>query len=177
MLKLVVMRANIFLVGFMGTGKTAVGQEVARQLNQQFVDLDSQIEEKQNRKISQIFAEKGEAYFRSLEKQALKEIAGAGNLVASCGGGIVLDKENIQTMKKTGRMVCLTSRPAVILARTQSYKHRPLLDVDNPAERVEELLKVRAPFYAQADYTIDTSDLPVSAVVNRVLEYVRAENA
>jgi shikimate kinase len=169
--------ANIYLVGFMGTGKTAVGKEVAKQLNQQFVDLDSQIEQRQNRKISQIFAQDGETYFRSLEKQALKEIAAERNLVVSCGGGIVLDKENIQIMKNTGQMICLFSRPEVILARTQSYKHRPLLDVDNPAERIEELLKVRAPFYAQADYTIDTSDLTVSVVVNKVLEYVRAKNA
>jgi len=161
----------------MGTGKTVVGQEVARQLSQQFVDLDSQIEEGQNRRISQIFAEDGEAYFRSLEKQALKQIATGNNLVVSCGGGIILDKDNIQIMKRTGRMICLTSRPEVILTRTQGYRQRPLLNVDNPAEKVEELLKIRAPFYAQADCTVDTSDLTVSQVVNKVLGYVRGENA
>jgi shikimate kinase len=167
--------ANIYLVGFMGTGKTAVGKEVAKQLTQQFTDLDSQIEGKQNRKISQIFAEDGEVYFRSLEKQALKEIAVGKNLVVSCGGGIILDKENIQIIKETGIMICLTSRPEVILARTQGYGRRPLLNVENPAGRIEELLKIRAPFYAQADYTIDTSDLSVSAVVDKVLEYVRGK--
>jgi len=168
--------ANIYLVGFMGTGKTAVGKEVARKLSQQFIDLDSQIEEKQNRKISQIFTEDGEAYFRSLEKQTLKKIAVGKNLVVSCGGGIILDKENIQIMKETGRMICLTSRPEVILARTQGYRQRPLLNVDNPTERIDELLKIRAPFYAQADYTIDTSDLSVLAVVDKVLEHVRGKN-
>ncbi|MGD9014668.1 MAG: shikimate kinase [Candidatus Omnitrophota bacterium] len=168
--------ANIYLVGFMGTGKTAVGNEVARRLNQQFIDLDSQIEERENRKISQIFNVDGEAYFRSLEKQALKEIAAEKNRVVSCGGGIILDEENIQIMKKTGRMICLTSRPEVILARTQGYRQRPLLNVENPAERIDELLKIRAPFYAQADYTIDTSDLSVLAVVDKVLEYVRGKN-
>ena len=88
-----------------------------------------------------------------------------------------MDKENIQMMKKTGKMICLFSRPEVILLRTHGYEHRPLLNVDNPKERIEQLLKVRAPFYAQADYAIDTSDLTVSAVVNKVLEYVRAKNA
>lgn len=167
---------NIYIVGFMGTGKTVVGKQVSRQLNRQFVDLDSLIEEKQNRKISQIFAEDGEAFFRNLEKQALGEISVQRNLVASCGGGIILDKENIQIMKQTGTIICLTSRSEVILARTQDYKHRPLLNVDNPKERIEELFKIRAPFYAQADYTIDTSDLTISYVVNKVLEYVRAKN-
>jgi shikimate kinase len=169
--------SNIYLVGFMGTGKTVVGQEVARQLSQQFVDLDSQIEERQNRRISQIFAEDGEAYFRSLEKQALQQIAAGKNLVVSCGGGIILYKDNIQIMKQTGRMICLTSRPEVILTRTQGYRQRPLLNVDNPAEKIEELLKIRAPFYAQADCTVDTSDLTVSQVVDKVLGYVRGENA
>lgn len=165
-----------YLVGFMGTGKTAVGREVAKKLNQQFLDLDSLIEEKEKRQISQIFSQDGEAYFRNAEKQALKEISTRRNLVASCGGGIVLDKENIQIMKKTGVLICLSSRVEVILARTRGYRYRPLLNVDNPEKRIEELLKIRAPFYAQADYTIDTSNLAISSVVSKVLEYVRAKN-
>ncbi|MFC1657935.1 shikimate kinase [Candidatus Omnitrophota bacterium] len=169
--------ANIYLVGFMGTGKTAVGREVARQLNQQFIDLDSRIEKGEGKKISQIFSEEGEAYFRNLEKQALKQIAAGAGWVVSCGGGIILDNDNIRMMKETGSMVCLTSRPQVILMRTQAYGHRPLLNVDNPAEKIEELLKMRAPFYAQADYTIDTSDLTIAEVVNKVLTYVRGKNA
>jgi shikimate kinase len=164
---------NIYIVGFMGTGKTVVGKEVARQLGKQFIDLDLLIEKKQNREINQIFAQDGEPYFRKLEKQALKEISVGGNLVVSCGGGIILDEGNIQIMKNTGLIICLQSRPEAILARTSGYKHRPLLNVDNPAKRIEELLKIRAPFYAQADYTIDTSDLAVSSVVSKVLEYVR----
>ena len=160
----------------MGTGKTVVGKEVARELSRQFLDLDSLIEGKENRKINQIFAEQGEAYFRNIEKQTLKEISAEKNLVVSCGGGIVIDRENIQTMKQTGSMICLSTRPEVILARTRRYKHRPLLNVDNPKQRIEELLEIRAPFYAQADYIIDTSELAVSSVVNKVLEYVKAKN-
>ena len=164
---------NIYLVGFMGTGKTVTGKEVAKRLNQQFLDLDFLIEEREKKKISQIFAEDGEAHFRSLEKQVLREVSEGEDLVVSCGGGIVLDRENIQIMKKAGLMICLSSRPGVILRRTQGYNHRPLLEVDDPKKRVEELLKIRAPFYAQADYIIDTSDLAVSEVTNKVLEIAR----
>ena len=171
------MSANIYLVGFMGTGKSAVGRELASRLRRRFVDLDSLIEQRQDRKIAQIFAEEGEGYFRNLEKQALLEISKAGGLVASCGGGIVLDRENIKIMKQSGVMICLSCRPEVILDRTRGIKERPLLNVDNPAERIRELLKLRAPFYAEADYTIDTSDLPVSSLAGRLLEYVRARQA
>ncbi len=167
---------NIYLVGFMGTGKTVVGKEVAKRLNQQFLDLDSLIEEREKKKISQIFTEDGEAHFRGLEKQVLGEVAKGENLVVSCGGGIILDRDNIQIMKKAGLMICLSSRPGVILRRTRGYSHRPLLKVDNPEKKIEQLLEIRAPFYAQADYAIDTSDLAVSCVVNKVLEYVRAKD-
>jgi shikimate kinase len=164
---------NVYLVGFMGTGKTAAGKGIARRLKQRFLDLDSLIEQREKKTISQIFAGDGESYFRSLEKQTLKNISNQRSLVVSCGGGIVLDKENIQIMKQAGVMVCLSSRPEVILARTRGYKHRPLLNMAGPEKRIEELLRIRAPFYAQADYTIDTSDLTVASVVNEVLKYVR----
>ena len=170
------MSINIYILGFMGTGKTVAGEQVARELNQQFIELDSLIEEEQKKKISQVFAEDGEAYFRSLEKQILEKISVGRDLVVSCGGGIVKDSQNIQIMKKTGVMICLSARPEVILARTRSYSHRPLLNVDNPKKRIRELLKTRAPFYAQADYTIDTSDLDVFSIVKKVLEYVRTKN-
>ena len=170
------MSFNTYIVGVMATGKTVVGLRVARKLNQQFIELDSLIEEEQKRKISQIFAEDGEAYFRSLEKQAIKKISLERDLVVSCGGGIVLDSQNIQIMKRTGLMICLSASPEVILARTRGTRHRPLLNVDDPKERIRELLKIRAPFYAQADYTIDTSDLDIPSVVNKVLEYARAKN-
>ena len=163
---------NIYIVGFMGTGKTAVGKQTAMQLNRKFLDLDAIIEARQNKKITQIFAQEGEAYFRSLEKQALGEVAAGKDLVVSCGGGIVIDQENIGVMKQTGVVICLSARPDVILSRTNSYSHRPLLNVDNPLKKIEELLKVRAPFYAKADYTIDSSDLKISEVVNRILDYV-----
>ena len=167
---------NIYLVGFMGTGKTVVGKEVARRLNQGFIDLDSLIEEKQKRKISEIFAQEGEAYFRNLENESLKQISKKRNVVVSCGGGIVKDLKNIKVMKDTGVIICLNASPEVIIARTRGHIHRPLLNVDNPQEKIQELLRIRAPFYARADSNIDTSNLVISSVVNKVLRYVRAKN-
>ncbi|MFH1578209.1 MAG: shikimate kinase [Candidatus Omnitrophota bacterium] len=164
---------NIYIVGFMATGKTALAKELSRQLKQGFLDLDSLIEQRQGRKISRIFADDGEAHFRSLEKQTLKEASRKQGLVVSCGGGIVLDKENIRLMKQTGVIICLSSRPGVIVERSRGHKHRPLLNVDNPEQRIKELLKIRAPFYVQADYTIDTSDLTIPELANKILEYIK----
>lgn len=160
---------NIYLVGFMGTGKTAVGKELAKKKKWQFVDLDGLIELKEKCTITDIFAQNGEPYFRKLEKETLKEISQEKGFVVACGGGIVIDKDNIKRMKKTGVIICLTATPEVILKRTSRYTHRPLLNVDRPEKKIEELLKFRAPFYAQADKTIDTSKISIKEVVSRIL--------
>lgn len=158
----------------MGTGKTAVGKELAKIKKWQFIDLDELIQLREKRTIADIFAKEGEPYFRKVEKQVLKEVAGKKEFVVSCGGGIVLDKENIQVMSQTGIMICLSARPEAILKRTAGYRHRPLLNnVENPEKRIKELLSQRAPFYAQADYTIDTSDLEIPEVISRVLEHIK----
>ncbi len=163
---------NIYLVGFMGTGKTAVGKELARKKKLQFVDLDGLIELREKRTISDIFAKNGEPYFRKVEKRVLKEIGKEKKFVVACGGGIVLDKENIKIMKETGIIICLTASPQVILKRTSSYHHRPLLNVSNPHKQIELLFKLRAPYYAQADKTIDTSKISVKEVVDKILELI-----
>lgn len=161
---------NIYLVGFMGTGKTAVGKALAKKKKLQFVDLDDLIEFREKRAISDIFAGDGEPYFRKVEKRALKKVSKEKKFVVACGGGIVLDKENIKTMKKTGIIVCLTASPEVILERTSAYLHRPLLNVSNPRKQIELLLKLRAPYYAQADKTIDTSKISVKEAVEKIVK-------
>ncbi|MCM8763007.1 MAG: shikimate kinase [Candidatus Omnitrophica bacterium] len=163
---------NIYLVGFMGTGKSAVGKKLAARLNVRFLDLDALIEEKEGRKIVDIFRENGEPYFRKLEKENLKEISTKDNLVVACGGGIVLDRENIALMKKTGRMVCLRARTEVILERVKRYKHRPLLNVEDKEKAILEILKVRQPLYDLAHFSIDTSDLSIEAVVEKILAHL-----
>ncbi|MCX5714476.1 MAG: shikimate kinase [Candidatus Omnitrophica bacterium] len=162
--------SNIYLVGFMGTGKTMVGRELAKKKKWQFVDLDELIELREKRLVKDIFAKEGEAHFRRIEKQALKEIAKEKKFVVSCGGGIVLDKGNIDIMKETGRIICLKASADVILKRTSGSAQRPLLNVAQPKEKIEFLLKLRAPYYALADTCIDTSRISVSQVVEKIIK-------
>jgi shikimate kinase len=160
---------NIYLVGFMGTGKTSVGCELAKKKKWRFVDLDQLIELKEKRTIAEIFAKEGEAYFRKIEKQALKRVAKEKCFVVGCGGGIVINEENIKIMKASGKVICLSARADVILKRVSGETHRPLLNVENPKERIDLFLKLRSPYYALADKTIDTSRLSVKEVVSKIL--------
>lgn len=166
------LKKNIYLVGFMGTGKTSVGRELAEKKKWRFVDLDELIELKEKRAISDIFSKDGEPYFRRLEKQVLKEVAKESGFVVACGGGIVIDPENIKIMKGSGVTICLTAKPEVILERTAGYAHRPLLNVGDPKKQIELLLKLRSPYYAQADKTIDTSKISVKKVVDKIREII-----
>ncbi len=187
---------NIYLVGFMGTGKTSVGRLLAEKKNRlesrgsvsgsrshrlknrgsasgsrsqwHFVDLDELIELKEQRRIVDIFAREGEPYFRKIEKKALKEVCGQKKFVVACGGGVVLDKDNIKVMKKSGILVCLTATPKEILKRVSVNTQRPLLNVENPVRRIELLLKMRAPYYMQADKIIDTSRFSIKEVVEKI---------
>jgi len=156
----------------MGTGKTAVGRELAKKKKWQFVDLDDLIELREKRTIGDIFAKEGEPYFRRLEKKVLREVTREKKFVVACGGGIVLDKDNIKIMKETGIIICLKATPEVILKRTTAYTHRPLLNVRDPKKQIELLLKLRAPYYALADKTIDTSKISVREVMGKVLRLI-----
>ena len=163
---------NIYLVGFMGTGKSVVGKELAKKNKWQFIDLDELIELKEKRRICDIFAKDGEPYFRRIEKKVLKEVSKERKFVVSCGGGIVIDKENIQLMKKTGLIICLTATPEAIFKRVSGCKHRPKLNLAQPKKQIEFLLKLRSTYYAQADKTINTSRISVKEVVDRVLKSI-----
>jgi shikimate kinase len=168
---------NIYLVGFMGTGKTSVGKELAKKKKWQFVDLDELIEFKEKRAISDIFAQEGEGYFRRAEAKVLKEVAGQKGFVVACGGGVVINEDNIRLMKRTGRIICLRARPQVILKRTRGYAHRPLLNVPNPGKQVELLLKLRSPYYARADKQLDTSRLSIAQAAARIAGLFRQSGA
>jgi shikimate kinase len=163
---------NTYLVGFMGTGKTSVGREVARKKKRKFLDLDELIELREKRIILDIFAQEGQPYFRKIEKKALREVSGEDDFVVACGGGIVLDKDNIDIMKRTGIIICLSASPKAILERTSCQAQRPLLNVADPKEQIEFLLKFRAPYYALADKNIDTSKLSIKEVADRVLKLI-----
>ncbi len=152
----------------MGTGKTVVGKELAKKKKWRFADLDDLIELKEKKIISEIFAKKGEPYFRKIEKRVLKEVSKEKKFVVAGGGGIILDPENIKIMKKTGVIICLSASVDVLLRRISGSTRRPLLNVADPKKQIGFLLKLRAPYYALADRTIDTSRLSIEEVVKKV---------
>lgn len=156
----------------MATGKTYVGKELAQKKKWRFVDLDELIELRERRKISDIFAKDGEPYFRRVENRVLKEVAKETKFVVACGGGIVINPDNIKIMKETGAIICLSASPEAILKRTSTSGERPLLKVAEPKNQIDLLLKLRAPYYARADKTIDTSKLSVKEVVDKIIKLI-----
>jgi shikimate kinase len=160
---------NLILVGFMGTGKSVIGHELARTLGFDFVDTDEMIMKKAGKTISGIFAEHGEPHFRDLETAAIRSLVALDRHVVSTGGGCVQRDENWEAMRQAGLVVCLAARADVIYERTRRKPHRPLLQTADPLGRIRELLERRAPFYARADHTVDTSDLKIDEVVAEVL--------
>lgn len=159
---------NIVIAGFMGTGKTTAARVLAKELGWKYISTDEVIEDKERRSINDIFRRNGETYFRLVEKEVVKKVAELDKFVIDAGGGVVLARENVDNLKRNGRMVCLTARPEVILERTKRFRHRPLLNTKNPREKIESLLKTREPFYARADIFIDTSDITTEEVVREI---------
>ncbi len=157
----------------MGTGKSAVGRELAKRLNLRLVDIDALIVQKEKRSINDIFSQSGEPYFRKVESATLKEVSLNEDQVVSCGGGIVLNPENTALMKQTGRLVCLSARPEVIFERVRRHTHRPLLQVADPLAKIQELLAARKPHYEQAEFVVDSSEISVKEAADKILELIK----
>ena len=169
------MKTSIALIGFMGTGKTAVGEALAEKLGREFIELDALIEQKAGKAIPEIFQQDGEIAFRELEIEVIKEISGKQHAVITCGGGIVLNKINIDRLSTGCIIVYLTASPGIILKRTSGDENeRPLLNAADKAGHIKELLRFRKPFYERAaDIKIDTSKLDVNSVVEQIMEKVK----
>jgi shikimate kinase len=163
---------NIVLVGFMGTGKTTIATAVANRLKMRYVSTDDLIEKREKSTINEIFRKKGEDYFRDVEAAVIRDVSLQEGLVIDAGGGAVIREENIAYLKSGGIVVCLTADEETIMERTKKYKHRPLLNVEDPKRKIRDLLAKRAPFYAKADHTIDTGKLTARQVVDRIIEIV-----
>lgn len=171
------MRSNIALVGFMGTGKTSVGLALSEKLGKTFIEVDALIAERAGKSITEIFSEDGEATFREMEKQAVTEVSQKSSVVISCGGGAVLDPQNVASLRRNSVIVLLTASLKEIVQRVaRNVDARPLLNASNLEGRVRELLRTRQPFYlSAADYVVDTSGLEPSEVADSIINCVTEE--
>ena len=154
----------------MGAGKTTVGRILARKLGYRYCDADKVIEAKAGKTVSDIFSAFGEEYFRDLESETLVSLAGKAKQVIATGGGAVVREENREAMKKGGVTIYLKAPISVIWERVRHSKTRPLLNVDNPFDAAEELLRKRAPFYETADITIDTGNLTPEEAASEIMK-------
>jgi len=147
-------RGRVFLVGFMGSGKSSVGPHLARELGFRFVDLDAEIERKRGLTVAEIFEQDGEPEFRRLEALALREIGEMRDVVVATGGGTLTRWESRDFIQRSGTMVWLDAPLDVMLGRCRDGARRPLIST---RERMEELLADRAAVYRAADLRVDTS--------------------
>ena len=147
---------NLALVGFMGSGKSTVGRLVAQDLEFQFVDTDSLIEEKAGISIAEIFATEGEEAFRQLEGEIISELARKDRLVIATGGGAIMNPENFASLKSHALVICLWANAESIHERTKHQTHRPLLQKEDPLGAIRTMLAEREPVYKQADVIVNT---------------------
>lgn len=161
-------KPNLYIVGFMGTGKTTVGRTIAAKLGYKFYDVDRVIEESCGSTVNEIFKNQGEAFFRDKEREFIEKGHPENNCVISCGGGLPIQPGMLDILKKRGIIICLFASVDVILARTQRTQKRPLLLVEDPRTRIEHLLKERTPLYAQCGTCIMTDGRPIAAIVSAV---------
>ena len=164
---------NIVLTGFMGTGKSSVGRRLARRLGLKFVDTDDLITDQAGISIRAIFEQYGEQNFREVERQVVGRISGDTGLVIATGGGVVLNRENMEDLRRNGVIICLTASPEKIMERTGGKNNRPLLNTEEREKKVREMLEYRRPFYADADLSIDTTSMDQHAVTEIILNYIK----
>lgn len=163
---------NIILIGFMGAGKTAVGNRLSKKLGYEYIDTDQYIEQKEGMTISNIFAEKGEEYFRDLETSVIEELMLREKpTVFSTGGGMPLRRENAELLKKLGEVFFLKAEADTIYARVKGDTKRPLLQCDNPKQKIMDLLEIRNPSYQNAcDYVVCVDQKDIRTVAEEVMK-------
>ena len=164
---------NIFLIGFMGSGKSTIARMLAKEMKKELIEMDETIEAEAGCTINQIFEERGENCFRDLESQLIVRIADKGGMVVSCGGGAVLREENVLNMRKNGKIVYLCATPETIYKRVRHSTNRPLLNGNMNVEYISELMGKRLPVYEKAaDTVIDVNNKEKKEIVAKILEVV-----
>ncbi len=166
---------NVALIGFMGCGKSTVGQALARRLKFEFVDTDRLIEEQAGCSIAEIFARDGEPAFRARERQVIEALAGRARLVIATGGGVGACPELLESLKAHALVVWLWASPDTIWERVRHQTHRPLLQVPDPPARIRELLAAREPVYRRADVLVNVEGRALRQIVSQIAaEFRRA---
>ena len=167
---------NIILTGYMGSGKTTVGKNIAKLMGYTFVDTDEMIVQQQNRSINEIFAVDGEAAFRDMETGLLRHLIANNSeqLVISTGGGMPVRKENRLLLSKLGKVVYLKASPKTVYNRIKGDTTRPLLQCENPLKRIEEMIDARGPLYEEgASVVVDVNELRQSEVAGEIINKCR----
>jgi len=168
-------RPNIYLVGPMGSGKTAVGRRLAALLDKQFLDTDAEIEKRTGVDVRYIFEKEGEARFREREREVIAELTGLDGVVVATGGGAVLDPTNRERLTTTGTVVYLETSVDALVQRMRSNKTRPLLMNTDPRSALERLMTARQPLYeAVADLKVETTGRTVRAVAADIRQRLTA---
>ncbi|MHA1475972.1 MAG: shikimate kinase [Promethearchaeota archaeon] len=166
------MKENITLIGFMGTGKTSIGKRLAARMIRNFIDVDELIEKQIGKPISEIF-EEGESKFRTLEREKIKSLRKKKNCVISCGGGIILDKDNMEILQQISDIVLLDASKETILRHiiSDGKEKRPLLNKDDPLNEIENILRIRKPLYDEfASFRIIIDHKSIDEIVNEIIE-------
>jgi len=167
-------RRNVYLIGPMGSGKTAVGRRLATLLGIEFIDSDAEIEKRTGVDVRYIFEKEGEARFRERERDVIADLTALEGVVIATGGGVILDPANRERLAKTGTVVYLETTVDTLVRRTKSTKTRPLLMNDDPRAVLERMMLVRRPLYENAaDLRIETTGRQVRAVAADIQQRLR----
>lgn len=164
---------NLYLVGFMGTGKSTIGRLAARKLGLIFLDSDHAIEEDQGRRISEIFETDGEAAFRGMEREFMEDGHPEAGCLVSCGGGLIVQPGMLELVRSKGPVVCLLASAETVYDRVKGNGHRPLLQVEDPLAKIREMLALREPVYRQAGTEVLTDGRTIADVVSHVCRIYR----
>ncbi len=163
---------NIILCGFMGCGKSSIGRKLAYKTGHEFVDTDRYIEEKTGMTISEIFAEKGESGFREIETEVCRELSEKDDLIIAAGGGTLTIPENVEILKKGGKIIFIDVSYENLCERLKHDTRRPLLQVENRNEVIKELLEKRLPLYRSAASVYVNGNFSSSRVAGNILSVV-----
>ncbi len=162
---------NLFLIGFMGAGKSTIARYLKEKAGFDLIEMDSQIEQDTNMKISEIFDQFGEEHFRKLETDLISEISPNQGYVISCGGGVAMSQVNVKAMKKAGKVIILNARPETIYERVKDNHHRTLLENNKTVEYITQLIEKRRPYYlAAADQIVETDNKDVEMICQEILK-------